>query len=83
MSSLLLRVAEAREHFHLDREGCQALLEGIVVLLGQDGGGHQDGDLLAVHHRFEGGAQRHLGLAVAHIAADQAVHRAAGSPYRA
>ena len=46
------------------------------MLLGQHGGGHQDGDLFAVHDRLEGGPQGHLGLAVAHIAADQAVHRA-------
>ena len=46
------------------------------MLLGQHGGGHQHRHLLAIHHRLEGGAQGHLGLAVAHIAADQAVHRA-------
>jgi len=68
-------VAEAGEHLHLDREWCQAAGERVEVLLGQDGGRHQHGDLLAVHHSLEGGPQRNLGLAVAHIAADQAIHR--------
>ena len=36
---------------------------------------HEDGDLLAVLHRLERGAQRDLGLAVADVAADEAVHR--------
>ena len=46
------------------------------MLLGQQGGGGQDGDLLAAHDGDERGPQRHLGFAKAHIAADQAVHRA-------
>jgi hypothetical protein len=45
------------------------------VLLGQQRGGRQDRHLLAAVHRHEGGAQRHLGLAEADVAADQAVHR--------
>ena len=39
---------------------------------------HDHRDLLAVHRGDEGGAQRHLGLAEADVAADQAVHRPAG-----
>ncbi len=35
----------------------------------------QEGDLLAVHHRLERGAHRHFGLAVADVAAQQAIHR--------
>ena len=38
---------------------------------------HHDRDLLAVHRRDEGGAQRDLGLAEADVAADQPVHRPA------
>ena len=71
---LLRRGPEPGEHLHLHREVGEALAEGLVVLLGEHRGGHQHGDLLAVHDRLEGGAQRHLGLAVAHVAADQAVH---------
>jgi hypothetical protein len=67
--------AEAGEHLHLDREGSQPLAEVGVVLLGQDGGRHQDGDLFAVHDGLEGRPQRHLGLTVAHVATDQPVHR--------
>ena len=74
--SLLLGGAKAGEHLHLYREGCQPLQEGVVMLLGQDSGGHQDGDLLAVHHGFESGAQGNFCFAIAHIAANQAVHRA-------
>ncbi len=46
------------------------------MLFGQQRGGSQEGHLPAPRHGNEGGAQRHLGLAEAHIAADQPVHRA-------
>ena len=46
------------------------------MLLGEDRGGHQEHDLLAVVRGLERRAERDLGLAVAHVAADQAVHRA-------
>ena len=72
---LLARGAKAREDIHLDRESLHPVAEGLVVLPGQDGGGHQDGALLAVHHALEGRADGHLGLAEADIAAQQAVHR--------
>ena len=45
------------------------------MLLGEDRRRHQQHHLLAVLHRLERGAQRDLGLAVADVAADQAVHR--------
>ena len=67
--------AETRDHFHRHREVGHPLLEGEIMLLGQDGGGHQHRHLLAVIHRLEGRPHRHFGLAVAHVAADQAVHR--------
>ena len=54
----------------------KAIGQGLEMLLGQQGGGGQDGDLLAAHDGDERGPQRHLGFAKAHIAADQAVHRA-------
>ena len=44
------------------------------MLLGQNGGGHQQTDLHAVVHRLEGGPQGHLCLAVAHVSADQPIH---------
>ena len=48
------------------------------MLAGEQRGRHHDGDLAAGQRRDEGGAQRHLGLAEADIAADQPVHRRAG-----
>ena len=66
--------ARAGEQLDAHRVGRHALAEIAVVLRGQHGGGHQHRHLLAVHHRLEGGADGHLGLAVPHVAADQAVH---------
>ena len=73
---LLGRGAEPRHVLDRHRVVLQALGEGPVVLLGQDRGGRQQHHLLAVLGGLERGAQRHLGLAVAHVAADEAVHRA-------
>ena len=47
------------------------------MLLREYGGGHEEGNLFAVLHGFERGAQRHFRFAVAHIAAQQAVHDSA------
>ena len=56
-------------------EGVEALsLKEVVVLPGQNGGGHQYGTLFAVHHALERRPDGHLGLAEAHIAAEQPVH---------
>src|SRR5581483_2940427 len=53
----------------------EALGERLEVLLGEQSRGHQHGNLLAVLHGLEGGADGYLGLAKAHVAADEAVHR--------
>jgi hypothetical protein len=45
------------------------------VLLREDGGRHQHGDLLAVEHRLAGGADRDLGLAEPDVPGEQPVHR--------
>ena len=75
-AALLGRACEsARPSRTLDRQVLEALAEGQVVLLGEDGRGHQHERLLAALGRLEGGAQGDLGLAVADVAADQAVHR--------
>src|SRR5262249_39962861 len=62
-----------------NRMAAQPVAEGLEMLARQERGGHHDGDLLAVHRRDEGGAQRDFGLAEADIAADEPVHRPAGS----
>ncbi len=69
---------EPRQHPDAEREGREALPEGLVVLGGEDRGRHEDGDLAPVLDRLEGGPDRDLGLAVAHVADDQPVHRPAG-----
>ena len=64
----------------LDPHGeiAQALREGAVVLQGEDRRRHQHRYLLAVHGSLERRADRHLGLAEAHVAAHQPVHRLVG-----
>ena len=74
----LLGRAEAAEHLRLHREALEALEHRVVVLLGQDGGGGQDGHLLVVHHSLEGRTEAHLCLAVAHVAAQEAIHVVVG-----
>ena len=68
--------AEARHHLDPERVVAEALLEGAEVLLGEHRRRDEEHHLPAVLGRLEGGAQRHLGLAVADVAADQPVHRA-------
>ena len=72
---LLLRRAEAGEHFHLHREPLEPPHHRVVMLERQDGGGHQQHALLALGHAFERRAQRHLRLAEAHVPAQQPIHR--------
>jgi len=55
-----------------------AALEGLEVLEGEDGGGGEDGDLARILHGLEGGAHGDLGLAVADVAAEEAVHGLGG-----
>ena len=63
----------------LDRQAGEALREGLEMLAREQRGRHDDRHLHAVHGGDEGGAQRHLGLAEADVAADQPVHRPAGA----
>ena len=66
--------AEAREPRDAHGEVGEALGEGHEVLLGEHGRGREHGRLLAAEHGQQRRAQRHLGLAVADVAADEAVH---------
>jgi len=72
---LLLRLAAEAAH-HLDAHGKagEPLLERLLMLEGQHGRWSQKRDLLAVHDGLECRAHRDLGLAVAHVAAEEPVH---------
>ena len=73
---LLFGGAETAQDFDADGEGAEAVGEGGIVLLGEDGGGNEDAYLHSVTDGLESGSQGDFGFAVAYIAADQAVHRA-------
>ena len=65
---------EPGQHLDPHRIAGEAVGERLVVLLGQQRGGHEHGDLVAVLHRLERGPHGDLGLAEPDVAADQAVH---------
>ena len=71
----LLGRAKAAHLGHLDRPLAEAVHQGLVVLLGQQRGRRQKGNLLAARDGDKGGAQRDLGLAETDVAAHQPVHR--------
>ena len=75
----LLRVgsrAGTAQVLHAAGEVFQSLRKGAPMLVGQHGGGHQHRHLLVVTCRLEGSTHGHLGLAEAHVATHEAVHRA-------
>ena len=72
---LLLCGAEAREQLYADRIAFKALANSLIVLPRQNGGGAEEGALLAVRHALECRAQGDLGFSEAHVAAEQSVHR--------
>ncbi len=69
---------QARRLRDLHRQSGETLLEGAEMLARQQRRRHHDRHLLARERDRIGGAQRHLGLAEADIAADQPVHDLAG-----
>jgi len=73
---LLAARAKPREQFDSHRVIGHPLAEGVVMLLREDGGGNQNGDLPAREHHLEGGSDGALRLAEADIAANEPVHRA-------
>ncbi len=72
----LLGRAEAAHLGDLHRPFGEAVHQRLVVLLGQQRGRRQERHLPAARDGDEGGAQGHLGLAEADVAAHQPVHRA-------
>ena len=75
----LAGAAQPGGQVNMHRPVRKAVAESLQVLLRQQGGGGQHRHLLAALHRREGGPHGHLGLAEAHIAADQPVGGFAGS----
>ena len=71
---LLLWRTEAGCQVNGDRPVCKAVLETLVVLLSQQGSGHQDGHLLVILHGDKRGAHGDLCLAEAHVSAYQSIH---------
>ena len=71
---LLLGGGIAGEDLDFDGEVPEPAAGGGIVLLRQHRGGHQNGGLLAVQHALHHRPEGHLRLAVAHVAAQQAVH---------
>ena len=67
--------AEAAQLGDFDGKLGHPSCESVEVLFGEHGRRHQHGDLVAAVDRFEGRPHGDFGLAVADIAADQAVHR--------
>ena len=75
---LLLFGAEPAEHFDAHGKRRKAPAESLVVLKSEHGGRRQHGDLLGIRDGLECGAHGHFRLAVADVAAKQAVHRGGG-----
>ena len=73
LADLPLR-AKAREHPDLDRETVKPLHSRLIVLLCKHGRRHENGRLPPVEHALHHRAQSDLGLAVAYVAAQEAVH---------
>ena len=71
---LLLGREKARQHLDPHRVVREPLAERLAVLVGEQRGRDEHRHLLAVLHRFERGPDRHLRLAVADVAAHEAVH---------
>ncbi len=69
---------EAAEHADRHGEAEKALQRGLVMLLREHRSRHEDGGLLAVEHAFHHRAQGDLGLAEAHVSAEETVHRDGG-----
>lgn len=55
-------------------EAGKPLLKGLIVLPGEKRRRHQHRHLLGIHHGLKAGPHGHLGLAIAHISQEQAVH---------
>ena len=66
---------EAAHHFDPYGPVGEAVAKTVVVLLGEQGSGHQYGDLTTAVYGDKSCAHRHFCLAEADIAANQTIHR--------
>ena len=73
------RADHARQSPDLDRQAGEALGECLVMLAREQRRRRDDGDLLAIDRRAEGGAQRDFRLAETDVAANEPIHRPAGA----
>ena len=71
---LLLGISESGDHIHFHGVSLESLTEGMIVLLGKDGGGYKYSHLLGIHHCLECRSHGHFRLSVSHISAEQSVH---------
>ena len=74
-----LRRTKPRKFRNLHRPFSKTIRKILEVLLGQQRSRYQNCHLLSGRHRNKRGPQRYLGFTKAHVAADEAVHRFAGS----
>src|SRR3974390_3397416 len=66
--------AKAAEHFYAGGKCREAFLERLEVLKGENGGGGEYGDLLAVGDSLESGTHGDFRFAIADIAAKESIH---------
>src|SRR5262245_61632329 len=71
----LLRGQETADHFNAYRVIAKPMPKSLEMLLGQNRRRRQHGNLFAAFDGEKSGSHRHFGLAVADIAADQAIRR--------
>ena len=64
----------AAEKSHLQREIVETVFEVRVMLLSQDCRRRKEGNLLSAHYGLESRTEGNLGLAVAHVSADETIH---------
>ena len=70
---------ETGQHFDADRPVCKAVFENLPVLLGEQCGWDQNGNLFAAVYSGKRRTQCDLGLAKADIASNNATHRLVGA----
>ena len=72
---LLLFRAEARHHIDGHGKRSHAREQRLIMLKRKNRRRHEDRGLISVLRRFESRSERDLGFSVAHISAEQTIHR--------